>query len=103
MFYDGTAVGGLGYGGEVDDDMISFIDGVKDRDGYSHMNAVKNSHIFIFSGDFSGPMMVHGMAVMACILHPDLFKDVEPYDYIDMYYQRFHGIEAKGDFYFPEK
>jgi iron complex transport system substrate-binding protein len=103
MFYDGTAVGGLGYGDEADDDISTFIDGVKDRDGYSNMVSVKNDNIYIFSGEFSGPMMIHGMAVMASILHPDLFEDVVAYEFINSYYQRFHGIEAQGDFYFPEK
>jgi iron complex transport system substrate-binding protein len=77
------------------------VQSLSQRDGYSTIDAVVNERVYILSGEFSGPMMVHGLVVLAKIINPELFDDIDPWDYMDMYYQTFHHRNATGVFYYP--
>ena len=62
------------------------------------MNAVQEDRMFIMSGEFAGPMMIHGLPTLAKLLHPDLFEDVDANSYLDDYFTKYHGIERIGKF-----
>ena len=43
-------------------------------------------------------MMIHGLPTLAKMLHPDLFDDIEPQNYLDNYFTNYHNIERIGKF-----
>jgi iron complex transport system substrate-binding protein len=100
MFYDANLLP-IGYGSFDQDELDSVIQSIKDRDGYGALNAVNNDQIYLLSGEFNGPMMIHGMAVIATLLHPEKFSDIDPDDFISDYYRLFHDIEQSETFYYP--
>jgi iron complex transport system substrate-binding protein len=101
FLFDGNLLN-LGYGSSDLSDSIAFLESFKERDGYSPMSAVQNDNFLILSGEFSGPMMIHGMAIMAKAFHPDIFEDIDADQMISDYYRLFHGVEPEGTFYYPE-
>jgi iron complex transport system substrate-binding protein len=74
------------------------FDLIRERDGFKHMNAVKNNTMIIMSGDFAGPMMIHGLPTLAKIFHPELFDDLNPEVFLVDYFNKYHNIEKKGKF-----
>lgn len=100
FLFDGNLVD-LGYGSDDMTEASALLKSVKERDGYSTMKAVSNGDLFILSGEFSGPMIIHGMMVIAKILHPDLFEDIDPEEMVSDYYQLVYGVDARGTFYYP--
>jgi iron complex transport system substrate-binding protein len=100
MFYDANLLP-IGYGSFDQNELDTFIQSIKDRDGYGMLKAIIHDHIYLLSGEFNGPMMIHGMAVIATLLHPAEFADIDPDDLISDYYMLFHGIEQSETFYYP--
>jgi hypothetical protein len=62
------------------------------------MTAIQENRMFIMSGEFAGPMMIHGLPTLAKLLHPDLFIDFDSDSYLDNYFTKYHDIERKGIF-----
>ena len=52
----------------------------------------------IMSGEFAGPMMIHGLPTLAKILHPELFTDLNAESYIEDFFETYHGVEKYGKF-----
>ena len=50
------------------------------------------------SGEFAGPMMIHGLPTLAKLLHPDLFSDINADQYLDDYFIEHHNIDRIGKF-----
>ena len=50
------------------------------------------------SGEFAGPMMIHGLPTLAKILHPDLFEDLDAESIISDYFVKYHDVEMQGKF-----
>ena len=71
---------------------------IADRPGFDGIAAVVNNNMAIMSGEFAGPMMIHGLPTLAKMLHPDLFVDIEPNSYLDSYFTDYHGIDRVGKF-----
>ena len=74
------------------------FDLVSDRPGFESMNSIIDSRMVIMSGEFAGPMMIHGLPALAKLLHPELFNDFDTEEVIDNYYLDYHNIERTGTF-----
>ena len=74
------------------------MDHIKGRAGFENINAVIDEKMYVFSGEFAGPMMIHGLPTLAKYLHPDLFSDVDAESYLDDYFTTYHGVERVGKF-----
>jgi len=71
---------------------------IRDRPGFENMNSVNNNRMTIMSGEFAGPMMIHGLPTLAKLLHPELFEDLNANSFIEDYFEKYHNIEKKGKF-----
>lgn len=74
------------------------MDFIADRPGFDSVTAVQDDRMMIMSGEFAGPMMIHGLPTLAKLLHPDLFMDVDTEQYLDDYFTTYHNIERVGKF-----
>ena len=74
------------------------MDFIKGRPGFDNLNAVNNDRMAIMSGEFAGPMMVHGLPTLAKILHPEIFSDLDTDSFLDDYFSKYHGVERIGKF-----
>ena len=54
--------------------------------------------MLVLSGEFAGPMMIHGLPTLAKYLHPEIFLDVDAESYLDDYFTTYHGVERVGKF-----
>ena len=71
---------------------------IKDRDGFTEINAIKDNRMVVMAGEFAGPMMIHGLPTLAKMFHPDLFQDVDTEQILDDYFTKYHGHERIGKF-----
>lgn len=74
------------------------------RPGWSKIAAVQQGKVYMLSSEiFTGPRAIVGMAYMAKWVYPQLFQDVNPAAIHREMLKRFHGIELKGAYAYPEK
>ena len=71
---------------------------IADRPGFDKMDAVSNNRMIIMSGEFAGPMMIHGLPTLAKLLHPTLFEDLDAELYLKEYFTDYHNIDKVGKF-----
>ena len=71
---------------------------ISERDGFDSVSAIANNKMIIMSGEFAGPMMIHGLPTLAKYFHPDLFEDVDAEEILDEYFSQYHGIDRIGKF-----
>lgn len=71
---------------------------IAERDGFDSVSAIADNKMIIMSGEFAGPMMIHGLPTLAKYFHPNLFEDVDTEQILDDYFQHYHGIERIGKF-----
>ena len=83
---------------DIDDMCGTHMDFIRDRPGFDNMKAIQDNRMIIMSGEFAGPMMIHGLPTLAKILHPDLFMDLDTESFIENYFVNHHGLEKKGKF-----
>lgn len=74
------------------------LDFISERPGFDNMTAIQGNRMFIMSGEFAGPMMIHGLPTLAKLLHADLFSDFDSDSYLDNYFTKYHDVERKGIF-----
>ena len=74
------------------------MDFIRERPGFEDLQAIQDDRMMIMSGEFAGPMMIHGLPLLAKMLHPDLFTDFDAEVYITDYFQEHHNIERVGKF-----
>jgi iron complex transport system substrate-binding protein len=74
------------------------MDFISERPGFDSMTAIQDNRMFIMSGEFAGPMMIHGLPTLAKLLHPELFSDFDSESYLDNYFTKYHDVERKGKF-----
>ena len=74
------------------------FDFIAQRPGFDSMQAVENNRMLVMSGEFAGPMMIHGLPTLAKLLHPSLFEDVDSEQLLDDYFTKYHNIERTGKF-----
>jgi len=98
LMFDGITFD-IGFDSYDDEDRCqTHMDFIADRPGFDGISAVENNNMVIMSGEFAGPMMIHGLPTLAKMLHPDLFDDIEPQNYLDNYFTNYHNIERIGKF-----
>ena len=71
---------------------------IEGRSGFENLNAIIDDRMLVLSGEFAGPMMIHGLPTLAKYLHPELFLDVDAESYLDDYFTTYHGVERVGKF-----
>ena len=81
-------------GGKCD----THLEFIRGRPGFEDINAVKDDRMVIMSGEFAGPMMIHGLPTLAKIIHPEIFSDIDADSILDEYFSKYHGIERRGKF-----
>lgn len=65
-------------------------------------SAGKNGRIFIICTDVNrGPMQAAGMVLMAKLIHPDLFKDLDYQSILKEYYETWQKIPYQGIYVYP--
>ena len=98
IMFDGITFD-IGFNAFDNDDMCgTHMDFIRDRPGFDNMKAIQDNRMIIMSGEFAGPMMIHGLPTLAKILHPDLFMDLDAESFIDDYFVNHHGLEKQGKF-----
>lgn len=74
------------------------------RPGWDKITAVKQGKVYLLSSEiYTGPRVIVGLTYFAMWLYPELFKDVNPEAVHREMLERFHGIELKGAYVYPEK
>lgn len=67
-----------------------------------YVNAAKKDKIYITCTDLNrGPMQAAGTAYMAKILHPELFKDLDPEKILKDYFEKWQGVPYRGLYIYP--
>ena len=98
LMFDGI-VFDIGFNSYDDEGRCStHFDYIAERAGFDHMEAVNNGRMAIMSGEFAGPMMIHGLPTLAKIMHPELFSDVDADSFLNDYFSKYHGVERVGKF-----
>ena len=98
IMFDGITFD-IGFNAFDTNDMCgTHMDFIRDRPGFDNMKAIQDNRMIIMSGEFAGPMMIHGLPTLAKILHPDLFIDLDTESFIDDYFVNHHGLEKQGKF-----
>jgi iron complex transport system substrate-binding protein len=65
-------------------------------------DAAAQGKVYIICTDLNrGPMQAAGTVYMAKILHPDLFKDINPEDVLKEYFDKWQGIPYHGIYIYP--
>ena len=84
-------------------EMESTYSRVINRTGASSMKAVRNNRTYVMLTDISyGPRSFAGAALMAKILHPDEFLDVDVHDLLEQYNQRFNLNFSHENICYPD-
>ncbi|MGQ5711437.1 ABC transporter substrate-binding protein [Desulforudis sp. DRI-14] len=84
--------------------MVKKRDEMIRRPGWDKITAVRQGKVYLISSEiYTGPRAIVGLAYFAKWLYPDLFKDVNPEAIHKEMLQKFHGIELKGAYVYPEK
>ena len=83
---------------DSDNKCRNHMDLIADRDGFDDVSAIVEDKMIIMSGEFAGPMMIHGLPTLAKYFHPDLFEDVDTEQILDDYFLQYHGVERIGTF-----
>jgi len=99
IMFDGITFD-LGYN-NFDEDGItcdSHMEHIESRAGFETVKAVEDGRLLVLSGEFAGPMMIHGLPTLAKYLHPELFSDLDAESYLDDYFTTYHGVERVGKF-----
>jgi iron complex transport system substrate-binding protein len=74
------------------------------RPGWDKIAAVRQGKVCLLSSEiYTGPRGIVGLAYFAKWLYPELFRDVDPEAIHKEMLKKFHGIELKGAYVYPEK
>ncbi len=85
---------------EVKNNLDRLIDESADE-GFSNFTAVKNGHVCVLNGDFTGPRWVVGHVCIAMWLHPDLLEDLDPEQINKEFLKDFLGVVLDGTWFYP--
>ena len=98
IMFDGITFD-IGFNNYDDEDKCqTHMQFIADRPGFDSITAIQDNRMAIMSGEFAGPMMIHGLPTLAKLLHPDLFSDIDADQYLDDYFIDHHNIERIGKF-----
>jgi iron complex transport system substrate-binding protein len=84
--------------------MVSTYDEILNRSALANVTAVRNRDVYVLSAweILDTPRFFVGLEYMAKILHPDLFKDLDPQKLHEEYLQRFQNVPYKGFYIYPQ-
>jgi iron complex transport system substrate-binding protein len=92
-----------GYG-EKPDAMAKKRTEMMRRPGWGKIDAVRQGKVYMLSSEiYTGPRAIVGLAYFAKWIYPDLFQDIDPEAIHKEMLKKFHGIELKGAYAYPEK
>ena len=98
IMFDGITFD-IGFNNYDDEDKCqTHMQFIADRPGFDSITAIQDNRMAIMSGEFAGPMMIHGLPTLAKLLHPDLFSDINADQYLDDYFIEHHNIDRIGKF-----
>tara|TARA_B100000686_G_scaffold354910_1_gene468133 strand:+ start:599 stop:1696 length:1098 start_codon:yes stop_codon:yes gene_type:complete len=98
LMFDGITFD-IGFDNFDDDDSCgTHMDFISDRPGFDNIDAIINNRMIIMSGEFAGPMMIHGLPTLAKFFHPLLFEDLDTEKYIEDYFVNYHNVDKIGKF-----
>tara|TARA_B100001113_G_scaffold15838_1_gene11966 strand:- start:946 stop:2043 length:1098 start_codon:yes stop_codon:yes gene_type:complete len=83
---------------DENDSCGTHMDFIADRPGFDEIDAIINNRMIIMSGEFAGPMMIHGLPTLAKLFHPDLFEDLDTEKYLEDYFTNYHNVNKIGKF-----
>ena len=83
---------------DENDSCSTHMDFIEDRPGFDKIDAVINDRMIIMSGEFAGPMMIHGLPTLAKLFHPELFEDLDTEKYLEDYFTNYHNVNKIGKF-----
>ncbi len=96
QFPDNTVNVGLGYTSDkaTAEKAIASYAG---REGWSELNAVKNKQMYALYHDLSRHIFdVAGLQYMAKVIHPELFKDLDPDATLKEFHDQFYPVDYTG-------
>lgn len=75
---------------------------IMSRTGWEKIDAVQQKRVYLISNDiWVGPRGVVGIAYLAKWLHPDLFQDLDPEAIHRDILKKYHHLELKGNWIYP--
>lgn len=84
------------------DYMKGILDMLQNDTTISSTAAGRNGRIFIICTDINrGPMQAAGTVLMAKLVHPDLFEDLDPESILKEYYESWQNIPYRGIYVYP--
>jgi iron complex transport system substrate-binding protein len=101
-----TGVKGTGYTGKPNaSGMEKARKEIMRRSGFKELDAVKEGKVYVFAfGELAtSPRWPVALGYMAEWFYPRLFPDLEPRSFHQEWLKRWHGLEYKGVFVWPEK
>ncbi|NVK18443.1 MAG: ABC transporter substrate-binding protein [Methylocystaceae bacterium] len=109
--YIGTAIGSsktvekfpkyIALGAQTGQDMAqSTLEEALKRTGVAQLSAVKEGRAHaIWHHFYNTPMNLVAVEVIAKWLHPELFKDIDPYKTLKVYFDRFQAVPLDGTYW----
>lgn len=95
----GSFVGG--YDAEDATSYTDVIQNIVSTTAISQMTAGQNKEVYMFYTNFIGSDKGYiGRLQLAKYLYPDRFTDIEPQTYVNEYFEKWLGVEAKGIWYY---
>ncbi|SMB91224.1 iron complex transport system substrate-binding protein [Thermanaeromonas toyohensis ToBE] len=91
-----------GYGAP-EEGMKKMREQIISRPGWQQIRAVKEGRVYVISSEiYTGPRASVGIAYFAKWLYPKLFADLDPEAIHKEFLSRFHGLELKGTWVYPQ-
>jgi len=79
---------------------------LKERPGFGEIKAVKEGRVYTFAHSLWGGAFKNiGACFLAKVFYPELFKDLDPEEYLRKHLEKYLGVEyekVKGAFIYPE-
>jgi iron complex transport system substrate-binding protein len=101
-----TGVKKTGYTGKPDPSMMRKArEGIMERPGFRGIDAVKEGRVYTFAfGELAtSPRWPVALGYMAKWFYPHLFPDLDPQSFHQEWLKRWHDLEYKGVFVYPEE
>jgi iron complex transport system substrate-binding protein len=83
--------------------MRSTYDEIMNRATLANVTAIRNENVYVLSAweVLDTPRFFVGLTYIAKILHPELFKELDPEKLHEEYLQRFQKIPYRGIYIYP--
>lgn len=93
----------IGYGVTETEALKEMREAMMKRAGWDQLDAVKNGRVYLISTDLSAsPRDVITLCYMAKWFYPKLFEDIDPSSIHREILEKFHGLQYRGLWVYPE-